>query len=169
MQDLSPSDWVPVSFTPSAASCPASQNALCPTVTYYQPTTQVSTVTRMTTFAPEYNRTFNGLEITARKRMANHWMANASYSYNSTIVNNGYGGTVGNTYNEDPTNLEVRNGYQYDYLIRRPRIRQRLPERQVAAQAERRIRGATRRQCVGLLQRTAGLSLRAVDPESVAR
>ena len=117
VQDLSPSDWVPVSFTPPAASCPASQNALCPTVTYYQPTKQVSTVTRMTNFSPEeYNRTFNGLEITARKRMANHWMANASYSYNSTIVNNGYAGTVGNTYNEDPTNLEMRTGYQYDYL-----------------------------------------------------
>jgi len=48
--------------------------------------------------------------------MSNHWMANASYSYNSTIVNNGYAGTVGNTYNDDPTNLDMRDGYQYDYL-----------------------------------------------------
>jgi len=117
VQGLSPSDWVPVSFTPPAASCPASQNADCPAVTYYQPTKQVSTVTELTNFSSEeYNRTFNGIEITARKRMANHWMANVSYSYNSTIVNNGYGGTVGNTYNDDPTNLDMRDGYQYDYL-----------------------------------------------------
>ena len=31
---------------------------------------------------------------------------------NSTIVHNDYGGTFGNTYNEDPTNLADRNGYQ---------------------------------------------------------
>ena len=115
VQGLSPSDWVPVSFTPSAASCPASQNASCPTVTYYQPTKQVSTVTTMTTF-DKYSRTFHGLEVTAGKRMSHHWMLNASYSYNSTIVHNGYGGAFGNTYNEDPTNLAMRDGYQYDYL-----------------------------------------------------
>ncbi len=169
VQGLSPSDWVPVSFTPAAASCPASQNADCPTVTYYQPTKQVSTVTQLTNFsAAEYNRTFNGIEISARKRMANHWMANVSYSYNSTIVNNGYGGTVGNTYNEDPTNLAMRDGYQYRLPDRRPGIRQRLREHQVDAEDERRIRGAAGLQPRGLLQRAPGFPVRAHDPEPVA-
>jgi hypothetical protein len=41
---------------------------------------------------------------------------NTSFAYNSTIVNNGFGGAFANTIVEDPTNLALRNGFQYDYL-----------------------------------------------------
>jgi hypothetical protein len=62
-----------------------------------------------------YNRTFNGFELTARKRMSHHWLMNTSFSYNSTVVNNGFAGAYQNTIGEDPTNLSTRNGFQYDY------------------------------------------------------
>ena len=53
--------------------------------------------------------------------MANHWMMNCSFSYNSTDVNfNGSraaptSDTADNPI-RDPTNRAVRDGCQYDYL-----------------------------------------------------
>src|SRR5439155_501495 len=113
---MEPADWVAVQFTPSAASCPAAQNARCPTTTYFQPTFQVPGIQNRTSFAGDlYNRAFNGLDLTARKRLSHHWLMNTSLSFNSTIVNNGFGGAVANTIPEDPTGLSQRNGFQYDY------------------------------------------------------
>jgi hypothetical protein len=115
---LTSADYAAVQFTPPASACPASQSARCPTVTYFQPTFQVPTITNETNFSSDqYNRTFNGLELTGRKRMSHHWLMNTSFAYNSTIVNNGYSGYAGNTalVQEDPTNLATRNGFQYDY------------------------------------------------------
>jgi hypothetical protein len=113
---IEPSDFAAVSFSVPASTCPAAQNARCPTVTYYQPLFQVPGVQQRTSFASDlYNRTFNGFELNARKRMSHHWLMNTSFSFNSTIVNNGFGGAVANTVPEDPTNLATRNGFQYDY------------------------------------------------------
>ena len=113
---LQSSDYTAVSYTAPASSCPASQAARCPTVTYYQPNFQLPTITNLTNFSTDqFNRAFNGLEVTGRKRMSNHWLMNTSYAFNSTIVNNGYTGAAANTVSEDPTNLALRNGYQYDY------------------------------------------------------
>jgi hypothetical protein len=113
---LQPSDYAAVQFTPAASTCPAAQNARCPTVTYYQPLFQLPTLQQRTSLSSNlYNRTFNGFELMARKRMSHHWLMNTSFSYNSTIVNNGFAGAVANTIGEDPTNLATRNGFQYDY------------------------------------------------------
>ena len=115
---LQPSDYAAVQYTPAASTCPAAQAARCPTVTYYQPTFQLPTITNLTNFSTDqYNRTFNGLEVTARKRMSHRWLMNTSYAFNSTVVNNGYAGFAGNTalVPEDPTNVANRNGFQYDY------------------------------------------------------
>jgi len=113
---LEPSDYSAVSFTAPASSCPAAQNARCPQVTYYQPNFQVPGVQQRTSFSSDlYNRTFNGLDFGARKRLSNRWLMNASLSYASTIVNNGFGGAFANTIPEDPTNLATRNTFQYDY------------------------------------------------------
>ena len=112
---LEPSDYTAVSFTPAAGACPAAQNARCETVTYYQPTFQLPTITNEATFTPDqFNRVFNGIEVTARKRMSHHWLMNASAAYNSTVVNNGFAGAFSNTVSEDPTNRAARHGYQYD-------------------------------------------------------
>jgi len=84
-------------------------------VTYYQPLFQLPTITNLTNFTTDqFNRTFNGLELSARKRMSHRWLMNTSFAYNSTIVNNGFTGTASNTVSEDPTNLSARNGFQYD-------------------------------------------------------
>jgi Carboxypeptidase regulatory-like domain/TonB-dependent Receptor Plug Domain len=112
---LAPSDWVATTFTPAASTCPA--GARCSTVTYYQPTFQVPTTSNLTNASSDqYNRTFNGIEASARKRMSNHWLMNTSYAWNSTIVNNGDPGVFANTFFEDPTNKTTRDGFQYDYL-----------------------------------------------------
>jgi hypothetical protein len=118
---LTSADYSPVSFTPPAASCPAAQAARCPAVTFYQPNFQLPTVTTLTN-ADGFNRGFNGLEITGRRRLANRWLMNSSFSYNSTLVNfDQFTGSVTSTnvtssaLVEDPTNRAVRDGFQYDY------------------------------------------------------
>src|SRR5262245_36978940 len=118
---LASADFTPVTFTPAAASCPAAQDARCPTVTFYQPNFQLPTVTTLTN-ADGFNRVFNGVEITGRKRLSNRWLMNTSFSYNSTLVNfNQFTGSITSTnvtssnLVEDPTNRAVRDGFQYDY------------------------------------------------------
>lgn len=117
---ITSANWVPVSFTPAASACPAAQNANCPAVTYFQPSFQQPTVV-LETNVPGFNRVFNGVEITGRKRMSNHWLMNTSFSYNSTIVNFGsFPGSQPSTgsgaLSEDPTNRTQRDGKQYDFL-----------------------------------------------------
>ena len=110
------SSYSAVSYTAPASTCPA--GATCPTLTYYQPNAQLGTISTETNIQ-NFNRTFNGLELTARKRMSNHWLMNSSFSYNSTIVNYGPGSFTGNGTGGspgDPTNIAQRNGFQYDYL-----------------------------------------------------
>ena len=53
----------------------------------------------------DFHRTFNGVELTGRKRLSNHWLMNTSFAYNSTIVNYGVGGF------QDPTNIVARSGF----------------------------------------------------------
>jgi hypothetical protein len=100
------SGYTAVSFTPAAGTCPA--GATCPTLTYYNPITQLGAISTLTN--QDFTRSFNGFELTGRKRMSNHWLMNTSYAFNSTIQHYGPNGF------QDPTNLSMRNGYQYDYL-----------------------------------------------------
>src|SRR5262249_45122999 len=87
---ITSADYVPISFTPAASSCPGADNrisaAQCATVTYYQPTFQLPTVITYTN-AAGFNRTYNGVEVTGRKRLSNRWLMNTSFAYNSTLVN----------------------------------------------------------------------------------
>jgi hypothetical protein len=102
------SAYAQASSTPAQyGSCPAGAN--CPTVTFFDPTLTIPSVTTLTN--QNYWRDFNGIEVSARKRMSNHWMMNTSYSFNSTLVH--YGATNGY---QDPTNITYRDGFQYDYL-----------------------------------------------------
>jgi hypothetical protein len=120
---ISSSDFTSVSYTPpvSATSCLPSQNAVCPTVTYFQPNFQLPTI-QVETNAGSLNRAYHGFEITGRKRMSHNWLMNGSFAYNSTIVNLGdFAGSIRSTsttsalLEEDPTNRSARDGYQYDY------------------------------------------------------
>jgi hypothetical protein len=121
---LEPTDYSAVAFTPAASACPA--GAACQQVTYYQPNFLIPGVSNLTNFSSDqYNRTYNGVEATARKRMSHHWLMNTSFAYNSTAVNmNGFPGDSANGLSvtgngivpEDPTNRTQRNGSQYDFL-----------------------------------------------------
>ena len=122
---ITTADWIATTFTPPAASCPGADGqrisaANCPAVTFFQPGFQQPTIQTLTNL-PDFNRVFNGLELTARKRMSHHWLMNASYAYNSTVVNfGGFPGSQPNnssaTISEDPTARNFRDGFQYDYL-----------------------------------------------------
>ena len=71
--------------------------------------------------ADGFQRTFNGVELSARKRMSHRWLMNTSFSYNSTIVDFGeftgsQPSTASAALSEDPSNRQQRQGFQYDYL-----------------------------------------------------
>jgi len=124
---ITPADWVATTFNPTG--CPTDSNrtapGLCQSVTMYQPAFQ-NPVLQFETNVAGYTRTYNGVEITGRKRMSNRWLMNTSFAYNSTIANYGSFGGANNQANattatttpfsEDPTNRAVRDGQQYDYL-----------------------------------------------------
>lgn len=121
LNGITSAQFVAQTFTPPAASCPAAKNAVCPTLTYYEPTFQLPTVSTLAT-AEGFNRTFNGFELTGRKRLSHHWLMNTSFAYNSTLVNfddfpGGIRSTATNSseLEEDPTNRDTRGGQQYDY------------------------------------------------------
>ncbi len=103
--DWSSANYQQVSYTPPAANCPS--GARCETVSYYQPTSQLPTKF-LRTNQPDYWRGYQGIEISARKRMANHFSANASFSYNDSPVHYDSDKAY-----EDPTNIDRFNGGQY--------------------------------------------------------
>jgi hypothetical protein len=117
-------DYSAVNFTPTG--CPAADGnrisaGTCSTVTYYQPGFQLPTIINLTN-AAGFNRTYNGVELTGRKRLSHHWLMNTSFAYNSTIQNfSDFTGSIlatsstSSTLIEDPTNRANRDGQQYDY------------------------------------------------------
>jgi hypothetical protein len=121
---LTTADYAAVSFTPTG--CPAQDGnrisaGSCSPVTYYQPTFQLPTIINLTN-AGGFNRSYNGVEITGRKRLSNHWLMNTSFGYNSTLVNfDDFTGSIlatsstSSTLIEDPTNRVNRDAQQYDY------------------------------------------------------
>jgi hypothetical protein len=119
-QGLETSDYAAVSFTPAASTCPAAQSASCPTVTYYQPLFQIPTVVTLTNVPGAY-RVFNGIELTGRKRLSNHWLMNTSFAYNDATLHFGsFPGSLSSTsltsgaFVEDPTDRLQREGAQVE-------------------------------------------------------
>ena len=100
---LTSADYAPVNYTPT--TCPAT--ARCEQVTYYQPTIPIPSAF-IRTNVPDRSRDFNGFELTMRKRMANRWSMSGSYAYNNAIDN----WDSADAY-EDPTNIDLWDGYQY--------------------------------------------------------
>ena len=126
---ITSADWIATTFTPASTACPGNDGTRvnagnCATVTYYQPGFQQPSVV-LETNIPDFNRKFNGFELTGRKRLSHHWLMNSSFAFNSTIVDygsfpgsssqtSGTSGTI--VLSEDPTNRPFRQGYQYDFL-----------------------------------------------------
>ena len=123
---LDPSNFTATTFAPT--NCPGNDGLRisagnCSPVQLYVSNVQVGAISTLTNFtSDQYNRAYNGFELTARKRMSNHWLMNSSFAFNSTIVNmNGWAGDSASGLSvagigEDPTNRSTRNGAQYDYL-----------------------------------------------------
>jgi hypothetical protein len=101
------SDYTQKQFTPAAADCPT--GARCPTVTFFDPNFTTSSVSTLTN--QNFWRTFNGIEVTGRKRMSHHWLMNTSFTWNSAVQHYGDSNSF-----QDPTNISLRNGFQYDFL-----------------------------------------------------
>ena len=109
---LEPSDFTLNTSVPTCTNA----TARCDSVPYYAANFPVPGTVIETNFTKDqYNRGFNGFELTGRKRMANHWMMNTSFAFNSTVVHNGFAGAAANTIGEDPTTRVQRDGFQYDY------------------------------------------------------
>jgi hypothetical protein len=102
------SDYYQTTYTAPASACPAAQDARCPTVTYYSPNFVLPTPSILSN--QPFHRTFNGVEVTGSKRMSQRWLMDASFSYNSAVQH-----YEANSF-QDPTNIALRDGYQYDYL-----------------------------------------------------
>jgi hypothetical protein len=94
----------PLTYTPNQSSCPA--GSLCQPVEYYAPTSPTPSFGYYTN-TPGYYRTYNGVELTARKRMSHSWMMNASFTYNDAPQFYPAGSY------QDPTNISNYDGGQY--------------------------------------------------------
>ena len=99
-------NYAAVTYTPPASACTQADNR-CGTVTYYQPTIAIP-APYVYTNRPDYYRNFNGVEVTARKRYSNRWMANASFAYNDAVDHYDSGKAY-----EDPTLIQAYDGGQY--------------------------------------------------------
>jgi hypothetical protein len=99
---ITSADYVSTQYVPT---CTVS-GARCETVTAYYPTFQPGGVTTLM-MRPHFNRTFNGFELTARKRMSHHWMLNSSFAYNSIVQHYGDGDF------QNPNNIDKLSGAQY--------------------------------------------------------
>jgi hypothetical protein len=126
-QNFASDVWAPVSFTPTGCQGDdglRTEASRCPSVTYMEPSIQQPTVITLSNL-PGYERVFNGIELTGRKRLSHGWLMNTSFTYNTTDVHfgefpgaaNQASGTTGTIpFSEDPTNRTQREGGQYDYL-----------------------------------------------------
>jgi hypothetical protein len=104
---LSSKDYVPVTYAATCGNTTCAQQTF--SVVYYQLPFQIPAASILTN--QDYYRDFNGLEITARKRLSNRWMMNGSLVLNSSIVH--YPGPQ--SY-EDPTTIPFADNAQASSL-----------------------------------------------------
>ncbi len=99
---LTSAEYVPVVYT--ATGCPGG----CATVTYYQPVIPIPAAQRLTN-RPDHYRSFNGVELTARKRYSRRWMLNGSVALNDARDH----WTSPAAY-DDPTTIPFQNNAQVE-------------------------------------------------------
>lgn len=117
---LTSDNYVPVSFTAPPSTCPASQNAQCPTVTYYQPNINLGTVPNYiytNASSDQFRRDYRGVELTWRKRTSSGLTINGSFTWSNTPVHAtltpATTGALTALFAEDPSNLAYLNGGQF--------------------------------------------------------
>lgn len=102
---LTSADFTSTKLTPAASTCPT--GARCEAVTYWVPNFALPAAFVLTN-QPDLSRSFNGVEIVGRKRLAQRWMLTGSFAYSSTVVHYDSAAAY-----EDPTNIAQQNGAQY--------------------------------------------------------
>ena len=104
-RNVTPDSYSPVTFT---APC---GNSLCDassyTATYYQRATAVPTGTVLRN--DQGSRSYNGIELTARKRFTHNWLMNSSFTWNNTLLH--YESAADFSTTADPTNYDLQNGH----------------------------------------------------------
>jgi outer membrane receptor protein involved in Fe transport len=103
-----------VTATPTDCFASNSVAGPCPTITYYKPTIAIGGRKLTYTNRPDYNRGYNGFELSVTKRYSKRWFANASFAYNSAVDH--YDSSRAYTSNNpatDPTNIDKLNGFQW--------------------------------------------------------
>jgi len=105
-RNATPESYTPVTFT---APC---GNALCDapsyTATYYQRAVALPTGTVLRN-DNSASRSYNGIELTARKRFSHNWLMNSSFTWNSTLLH--YDSPADFSTSADPTNYDMQNGH----------------------------------------------------------
>jgi hypothetical protein len=104
--DWTSANYTAVNFTPLPTECQGA-GAVCPTITYYNPTVQQPALL-IRSNVPDRYRDFNGFEFTGRKRYSDRWMIDASVAYNNAV--DVYASPAAY---EDPTNIVNLNDAQY--------------------------------------------------------
>jgi hypothetical protein len=68
-------------------TCYSAENVTtaCPSLTWYEPTIPIGGRKRVLTNRPDYNRSYNGFELSLTKRYSKRWYANVSYAFNSAV------------------------------------------------------------------------------------
>src|SRR5687767_6473334 len=104
-RNATPESYSPVTFTSACG------NNLCDapsyTATYYQRSTPLPAGTLLRN--DNGSRSYNGVEVTARKRFSDNWLMNSSFTWNDTILH--YESAADFSTSIDPTNLDMQNGY----------------------------------------------------------
>jgi hypothetical protein len=106
VNNWSDANYVLAPFTAAPSTCPAAQQAQCPTVNVYNPTSAVPAPYTYTN-RPGFYREYKGLELTARKRASNGLTLSGSLTWQSTPEFYPKGSY------EDPSNIENLDGAQY--------------------------------------------------------
>lgn len=82
IEGITSDDYVEVTTTPTGCFSGGGQSAACPSVTYFNPTTNTVGLPRILSMASDYSRSYNGIELELRKRYSHRWQANVSVAYN---------------------------------------------------------------------------------------
>ncbi|HEY3382798.1 MAG TPA: TonB-dependent receptor [Vicinamibacterales bacterium] len=104
--DFTSANYAALVYTPPASAC-VNPGARCEAVTYYQPNVNYPS-SYVYGNLPDYNRSYQGFELSVRKRMSNRWMMNGGFAYNNAILHYDSAAAY-----QDPTNISMLNGAQF--------------------------------------------------------
>lgn len=107
-EGITSASYTEVAGSPAACYTGPGVTGPCPAFSYFVPTVNIGGRKKTLTNRPDYNREYNGFEVSMTKRYSNKWYANISYAYNSSVDN--YESPASYI---DPTNINVLNGAQW--------------------------------------------------------